>query len=250
MTHQAECWSQAAARYEHDYIDPYRPDVKNPLPKVLARLADRTKNAADLGCGIGTLLPSLAEKFGNVYAVDFAEGMLARARKRAGRLANVSFLETSLTKLETLAGKIDVAVAVNSLVMPDVADAERSLGQIRSCLRRGGVFLSIVPAMDAVHYYTMLLMERALASGKPHEAARRNAAYHGEHVCFDFAFGLYRYNGLEQHFWQPFEIRHRYAKAGFERVRLGRVWLSWKQFHCGEDLRRHRPPWDWFVYAR
>jgi ubiquinone/menaquinone biosynthesis C-methylase UbiE len=250
MADQAYQWSQAAARYEEEYIDPYRPDVKNPLPRVLARLADRGKTAADLGCGIGPLLPSLAEQFGKVYAVDFAEGMLARARERCRGVTNVTFVETSLTNLKALAGRIDVAVAVNSLVMPDVGQADESLKQIRGCLRDGGVFLAIVPAMDAVHYYTMLLVERALAAGKPHEAARRNAAYHGEHVCFDFAFGQYRYNGLEQHFWQPFEIRHRWRKAGFDHVRLGRVWLSWKQFHCAEDLRRHRPPWDWFVYAR
>src|SRR5438128_2778259 len=134
MADQAAHWSRAAARYEEEYIDPYRPDVKIRLPKVLARVADRSKTAADLGCGIGPLLPSLAEKFERVYAVDFAEGMLARAREHCRGRSNVTFLQASLTDLAPLAAKIDVAVAVNSLVMPDVADAERSLQQIRACL--------------------------------------------------------------------------------------------------------------------
>jgi len=242
-------WSSAAASYEDEFIDPYRSDVKNPLPRVLRRLAHRDKTAADLGCGIGPLLPVLAKTFRHVYGVDFADGMLARARERCRDLKNVTLIHQSLTNLDVLACKIDVAVAVNSLIMPDVADIDKSLDQIRMSLRPGGVFLAIVPAMDAVHYHTMLLVDRALAAGKPYDVARKNAAYHGEHAYYDFAFGAYRFKGMEQHFWQPFEIRHRWRKAGFARVRLRRVWLSWKQFHCGDDLRDHRPPWDWFIHA-
>src|SRR5262249_55417779 len=201
MDHQDRHWSAAAPGYESEFIDPYRADVKNPLPRWLDRLADPKKTAADLGCGIGPLLPVLAKKFAHVYGVDFAEGMLARARKRCGTLKNVTFLQKSLTDLSALAAQIDVAVAVNSLIMPDIADAEKALGQIRACLRRGGVFLAIVPAMDAVHYHTMLLVDRALAQGKPYDVARKNAAYHGEHTYYDFAFGQYRYGGMEQHFW-------------------------------------------------
>src|SRR5213595_2760215 len=108
-------WSSAAASYEDEFIDPYRSDVKNPLPRVLRRLADRGKVAADLGCGIGPLLPVLATSFGDVYGVDFAESMLARARQRCRDLQNVTLLHQSLTNLDVLAGKIDIAVAVNSL---------------------------------------------------------------------------------------------------------------------------------------
>src|SRR5262245_54206134 len=142
MGHQDRHWSAAAAGYEKEFIDPYRADVKNPLPRWLDRLADRKKTAADLGCGIGPLLPVLAAKFAHVYGVDFAEGMLTRARQHCRALKNVTLLQGSLTDLSALAGKIDVAVAVNSLIMPDIADAEKALGQIRACLRPGGVFLA------------------------------------------------------------------------------------------------------------
>src|SRR5262249_41335013 len=155
MSSQEQLWSQAAADYEKEFIDPYRADVKNPLLRRLRRLAKDRTVAADLGCGIGPLLPLLAEKFEHVYAVDFAEGMLQRSRERCRGLSNITFLHRNLTDLSPLAGKADVAVAVNSLIMPDIRDAQESLRQIRSCLKPRGVFLAIVPAMDAVHYYTM-----------------------------------------------------------------------------------------------
>jgi SAM-dependent methyltransferase len=249
MPSQDHFWSKAAGAYESEFIDPYRPDVRSPLLKVLRQLADPCKVVADLGCGIGPLLPFLAEQFRTVYAVDFAEGMLERARQRCARLKNVVFLQRGLTDLGPLAGKLDVAVAVNSLVLPDLLDLEEALRQIHASLKPGGRLLGILPAMDAVHYFTMLLVDRALAAGKPMGAARKNAAHFAEHGLYDFAFGQFRYKGLEQHFWQPFEIRYRLRRTGFRKVQLGRVRLSWQQFACGSELKEQPPPWDWFVAA-
>jgi SAM-dependent methyltransferase len=245
---QSHFWSRAAAAYETEFIDPYRADVRNPLLRRLKEIRDpATKTVADLGCGVGPLLPFLAEHFGKVIAVDFAEGMLERARQRCRGLANVTFLQRPLTDLAPLAGQVDVAVAVNSLVMPDLGDLETSLKQIHGVLRPGGLFLAILPAMDAVHYCTMLLLDRARARGLPMSQARKNAAEHGDHRLYNFAFGEFRYLGLEQHFWQPFEVTYRLRQAGFRRVRMTKVLLSWQQFACGAELKDHPPPWDWFV---
>jgi SAM-dependent methyltransferase len=249
MSEQSHAWSRAAASYEQEYIDPYRTDVRSPLLATLDALADKKKSAADLGCGIGPLLPVLAERFGHVYAVDFAEGMLNRARERCRGLRRVEFLLRPLTDLAELTGKLDVAVAVNSLVMPDVRELETSLRSIRATLRSGGCLVGIVPAMDAVQYYTMLLLDRALESGMPPSAARGNAAHLAEHPLFDFAFSEFHYKGLDQHFWQPVEVRYRLRRAGFGKVRVAKVLLSWQQFNAGADLQHHAPPWDWFFQA-
>jgi SAM-dependent methyltransferase len=250
MADQAHYWSEAAKVYEQEFVDPYRPEVRGPLLSRLRRLADpKRKVAADLGCGIGPLLPQLAEDFRKVFALDFAEGMLERARQRCAQLANVEFVRQPLTDLTPLRAQVDVAVAVNSLVMPSIVDLETSLREIRGILRPGGIFLGIVPAMDAVHYFTMLLVDRALASGKPLAVARKNAAHFNDHANYDFAFGQFHFQGLQQHFWQPFEVRYRLRRAGFGRVRLARVFLAWDQFAWGEEFKKETPPWDWFFQA-
>ena len=64
MADQAHFWSEAAATYEQEFIDPYLPGVRNPLPRALEELAVRKGTAADLGCGVGPLLPLLARHFG------------------------------------------------------------------------------------------------------------------------------------------------------------------------------------------
>ena len=251
MSDQSHFWSKAAPRYEQEFIDPYLPDVRNPLRAAIADLADPKHGVvADLGCGVGPLLPFLASHFRRVVAVDFAEGMLTRAREECSGLKNVEFLRRCLTDLENLKGQIDVAVAVNSLVLPDVGELDRALQSVHETLKPGDHFLGIVPAMDAVHYLTMLFLDRALAQGLPAVKARQNAAHHAEHELYNFAFGEFRYQGLEQHFWQPFEVRYRLKRAGFRRVRMTKVLLSWSQFGLvGRDLLDQQPPWDWFFWA-
>ena len=66
---------------------------------------------------------------------------------------------------------------------------------------------------------------------------------------FDFAFGEFRFRGLVQHFWQPFEVRYRLRRAGFQRVVVRKAPLSWQQCACGDDLKDQPPPWDWFFQA-
>ena len=250
MSDQSRAWSDVADRYEREFVDPYRRARRNPLLECLAAVPDAaSKTAADLGCGIGPLLPVLAGRFGRVVGVDFAPGMLARAGELCRGLNNVEFLQRDLTDLADLKGTLDVACAVNSLVMPRVETIEAVLRQIRAALKPDGVLLGIVPAVDAIHYQTMLLVDRARQTGMPEDVARRNAAGHAEHQLSDFAFSDFRYVGLEQHFWHPFEIPYRLKRAGFRRVKKGRVKLEWDQFACAADLRKYPPPWDWFFRA-
>ncbi len=252
ITDQAQCWSEVADSYETEFVDPYREDVKNPLVSVLQSLATQNvRTIADLGCGTGPLLPFLTKHFQQVWAVDFAEGMLERARQRCcPDCQNLHFLRKPLTELNTWDKKLDAAVAINSLVMPDIKDLQIALQGIHHCLRPGGHFLAIFPAIDAVHYYTMLLVDRALALGKSNNTAQTQAARFAEHQYYDFAFGQFSFKGIRQHFWQPFEIRHRLKQAGFRKIRISKVWLSWEQFACGVDFQKqHRPPWDWFARA-
>jgi len=239
-----------AGRYEEEFIDPERPGGRNPLRPALARLAkEGLRSVADLGCGTGALLPFLAEHFREVYAVDFAEGMLTRARASCQGQRNIRFVQSAMRDVASRVEAVEVAVAVNSLIMADLDDLEASLSAIHDLLRPGGIFLGVVPAMDSVHYHTMLLLDRARQTGMPQSPARKNAALHAEHELFEFAFSEFRYRNLVQHFWQPFEVPYRLRRAGFKRTRVRKVLLSWDQVSRGNDLADYPPLWDWFFQA-
>jgi SAM-dependent methyltransferase len=235
------------------FLDAFDPGVENPLLAWLERIPEAgRKTVIDLGCGTGPLLPFLVGRFERVIALDFAPGMIERARERLGAdAARVTFATRAMHDLDDFAGQVDVAVAVNSLVMPDVRLIDRTLRAIRASLRPDGLFLGVVPSMDAIHYHTMLLMEAALDRGQTPEEAERSAAFHAEHAHYDFAFGRFSFLGLRQKFWQPFEIHHRMTKAGFASVELDRVLYPWDESLAGSaELAEYPRSWDWSFLAR
>lgn len=250
---QERHWSRHAARYEDLFVDPFALGVENPLWDALAAVSVPTqKTVADLGCGTGVLLPHLVERFGSVIALDFAPAMIALARKRLGPepSARVRFLERPMHELDDLAGQIDVAITINSLVMPDVRLVDRTLRSIRSILHPDGTFMGIVPSMDAIQYHTMLLLDQALDHGLDLTDAMRFTAYHAEHQFYDFAFGRFKFRGLRQKFWLPFEVEHRLKKAGFHGIHLSKVLYPWDESLAGSrELKIHPPSWDWFFVA-
>lgn len=247
---QAEAWSAAAAEYEALFIDPYGPGTDNPLPALLEKVPGAaSKVAADLGCGTGPLVPLLARTFGHVHAVDFAPAMLDRARAR-GPFANVTYQACDLPALASLKLSLDVAVAVNSLVLPDLAALETTLAAIQRSLKPGGHFYAVLPAMDGIQYHTMVLFDHFRELGLTDAEARNCTAHHAEHPLYDFTWSGFRYRGLDQHFWQRYEIPYRLERAGFTRVRARKLSLGWNQVALGTKFGHLPAPWDWLVRAR
>ena len=254
LKNQDRHWSRHAVGYEEMFLDPYAPGVENPLWAALDAIPDaRSRTVADLGCGTGPLLPHLAGRFGRVLALDFAGGMLERARERIapGARERVTFLSRPMHDLDDLVGQVDVAIAVNSLVMPEIRLIDRTLCAIRASLVPGGQFLGILPSIDALAYHAMLLVDRALEKGMSAREAERLAADQIERRYYDFAFGRFRLQGLSQKFWQPFEIEHRFARAGFSSVTLSKVLYPWDEsLASADELAEFPRSWDWFFLAR
>lgn len=251
---QGRSWSRHAAGYGETFLDSFAPGVINPLWEALDRVEGASgKVAADLGCGTGPLLPALLERFDRVVALDFAPGMIERARERVAEKdrPRARFLRRSMEELDDLAGMIDVAVAVNSLVMPDERLIHRTLRAIRASLRPGGVFLGVVPSIDSIQYHTLLLHDQALDQGLGPVEADRFAAIHAEHKFYDFAFGRFKYQGLRQKFWQDFELEYRLTKCGFRSITIDKVLYPWTEenFAGGTEFAQYPRSWDWFFRA-
>jgi SAM-dependent methyltransferase len=253
LQNQDRHWSRQAAHYCELFVDPYDPNVQTPLWDALAAVPDAgKKTVADLGCGAGPLLPYLAQRFQRVIALDFAPGMLELAvgRLEAEGCTSVTVLARSMHELDDLAGQLDVAIAINSLVMPDVRLIDRTLKSIRASLKPGGLFLGVVPSIDTIYYHLMLLTDQALDQGVELKEARRLADHQIERRQYDFAFGEFHSEGLRQKFWQPFELEYRLKKAGFTSTTLAKVLYPWDESVAGsETLAGYPRNWDWFFQS-
>ena len=162
----------------------------------------------------------------------------------------MTFLQRPMHDLDDLCGQLDVAVAINSLVMPDVRLIDQTLKSIRTSLKPGGLFLGVVPSIDTIYYHLMLLTDQALAHGLEPKEARRLADHQIERKHYDFAFGEFHSEGLRQKFWQPFELEYRLNKAGFARATLAKVLYPWDESVAGSEALAQLPRnWDWFFQS-
>ena len=94
----------------------------------------------DIGCGPGTITADLAQRVapGPVTAVDASARVLAVARAEADRrgLANVSFAEADVQRLDFADDSFDVVHAHQ--VLQHVADPVQALREMRRVCRPGG----------------------------------------------------------------------------------------------------------------
>jgi SAM-dependent methyltransferase len=174
--------------------------------------------------------------------------MLARARK-ACPAAHVRMARADLADLRRFARRLDVAVTVNAVLTPDSAKLDRTFAGIASALRPGGVLVGVFPAMEAVLYQGLLIHERERRRREP-VRARRATSRILERAKYDFVHGTYTEAGRAQKFFYAFELEHRLRRAGFRRVRLGRVEYPWGEAVGGYESFPGEPPmWDWLVRA-
>ncbi len=242
-------WDRVAAAYFDEVVSPFRSGVPPALARALATIPEaHRKTVGDLGCGVGTLLPTLAARFAHVVGVDFSPAMLTRARA-ACRAGHVTLAHADLADLRQLHGRLDVAITVNSVLTPDPAGLDRIFAELAATLRPGGVLVGVFPAMEAVLYQGFLIHERERRQYAPARARARTSRIL-EQEKYDFVHGTYTEIQRTQKFFYAFELAHRLRRVGFRHVRLGRVLYPWGAPVGGYESFPGEPPmWDWLVRA-
>jgi len=112
-------------------------------PWLAAVLPDRGQRALELGCGSGRQAVTLAERFGQVDAIDLSGAMIELARARRSR-PNISYRQADLLELD--GGGYDFILSV--LTLHHVPDLHAALRHIKGLLAPGGrvALVDIYPA--------------------------------------------------------------------------------------------------------
>lgn len=249
-----ERWNAIAEDYSAQILSPFAPEVENPLLPFLGGLKEKGyKDAADIGCGTGSLLGTLAMIFPNVYGLDFSSKMLQIAKDTV-KCGNVSLLQEDILHMsEAYRESFDLCTSVNSIIPPRYEDAPLIITEIFRCLRPNGIFAGILPAIEAVIHQKRLAMESLRREGSTEKEAREiSDRYFYKKNKLDLEMGMYADDGtnLHKHFYL-YEIFNFFAEAGFQNISHGKVEYPWTltKLH-GYGYYPDKPKiWDWFITA-
>ncbi|MBW2968178.1 class I SAM-dependent methyltransferase [Candidatus Woesearchaeota archaeon] len=244
---KAAQWDKYAKEYHKHIISPFSENVRNPLYDDIKRLP-KTRVIADLGTGCGPLLPRLA-RFRKVYAIDFSRKMLEQAKKKAPK--NTTLLRQDLKHLSKLSISYDVAIAVNSVLHPDMFTVDTILKEIYDNLSRRGRLLAVFPSMESVLYQFQLVYRSELRRWDDSAKALTNTRRLVELRKYDMIRSTYTDGREVQKFYYRFELRQILKKAGFSDIKFSKVFYPWGRT-SGDYIDFHGKPemWDWYVTAR
>ena len=101
--------------------------------------------------------------------------MIETATAQAKDFPNVSLFVRDGRDLHEFHNQFDVAVTVNSILLPKVKDCEKMIQEAYNLLKDGGIILGIFPAMESHLYRALLIQEKTLDDGETEEIATQKA---------------------------------------------------------------------------
>jgi ubiquinone/menaquinone biosynthesis C-methylase UbiE len=130
------------------FIDnPLRRLLHNP-EKILGPYVKPGTTAMDVGCGMGMFSLAMAQMVGNsgrVIAVDLQQQMLDMLRRRVERTSVADRIPTHKCEADRLGFDAQADFALAFMMVHEVTDQRRLLGEIHACLKPGGKLLVAEP---------------------------------------------------------------------------------------------------------
>ena len=244
-------WNRIAEKYFDEIVSPFSEGVKNPIYRYLEKIASKNLVVSDIGTGVGSILSFLSEKFGKVQAVDMSSSMIKMAGEKNKDRKNIQFFLMDMGDMKKIHDSSNVAIAVNSVIMPSAKEIKKIFSEIYNVLKAKGIFLGIFPSMESILYEAMLAQEKYIDEGYDEKEALTLAKKHIRNFRCNFLTGTYRHDEIEQKHFYRFEIKYRLRSAGFRNIKIMRVLYPWNiSADSGYGNFYGKPEiWDWFVIA-
>ena len=180
--------------------------------------------------------------------------MLEEAHRRNKQLTNIKYLHGDLRDMSNWHKQFDVAIATNSILPESIIEADKMVVEIFKSLKKGGVFVGVMPSIETSNYLARLRFDREIKKGLSEKEAIEKIKIKLEQVNnFDGIFGFMKDgpdNLLQKYFYRD-EIEYMFKKAGFKINLIEKLVYSWK--HCekyGFDyFPKEKGIYDWFIIA-
>jgi hypothetical protein len=228
-------WNKLASRFESEACDISREESGAAVKRTFA-LAKLPKRAVlvDMGCGIGTFIREYGQHFAEIHGVEYAAGILARAKQRCGHMNDVSWYNAGAAQAAKQIGpRADMTVCMNVITSSNAATRTAIWRGLAGVTKKAGTAMIVVPSLESDD-----MVEEEESGKKPRKTKQR-------------AKGLvWRSDAWQKHFSEDELIRD-LARVGFTPRHIGRAFYPWSIEGLRETkARRLRRPWDWIALAQ
>lgn len=244
-------WEDLSDTYEEEIFSVLHRDHEGRLKGLIEEYGDRSKSAADLGCGPGQITPLLAKHFGEVHACDLSEGLLARARAKCAGFRNVSFHRSDLSSDVSFSfPPVDLVVCVNVIITADLARRERLWQTVTGQVDRGGTLILVLPSHESALYANYRRLDWNLRSGlSANDALLHSHVRHGNVAQMEI--GVREIEGVETKHYLQEEITVQLQDRSLQVEEIAKLPYDWNiEFPDPPEWMEAPYPWNWLVVAR
>lgn len=168
-------WDRIAPDFDEWVLDVAANDRQGLIRSWLERLGGKDRTAADIGCGVGRGLDTVAEFFGRVYATDISRNCLSIAANDLARFNHIRYIHADLSITHGLPEKVDVAVCMNTLLIASLQKREAMFHHLCHGVKPGGHVVLVVPALESALYISHRMVRNNRYSGMPPKVALSKA---------------------------------------------------------------------------
>lgn len=244
-------WDRVADRFDEEVMKILDRDRSGVLASAISVASSSRKTVADFGCGNGSLLGLLAERFHTVDAIDHSVKLLDQARRQNADHKNIQYIQADLADHYVSQPKVDVLVCVNVVIHPDINVRDRIIENAAAAIKARGTLICVVPAYESlIHtYQTIVETNVALGIPRPQAIAEVEEVYKAEIVSP--VDGIVTLGGEPTKLHTLTEISTSLADVGLDRIVPHRVEYDWDEMIDDAPEGMRAPyPWDWLLVAR
>ncbi len=140
MDRSINFWNRIAKRYAKKPIADEAAYEKKLY--VTRKYLQPDMHVLEIGCGTGSTAIIHAPYVKHIYAIDFSEKMIEIAQEKADatNIKNITFVQTSIDKLDMKDKSVDVVLGLSILHL--LEDKEAVIAQVYDLLKPNGIFVT------------------------------------------------------------------------------------------------------------
>lgn len=243
-------WNSLASDFEDNVLEIANHDLQGVIEEQVERMAKEGAVAADLGCGTGSLLPYLSNKFEKVYAVDYADELLNVAKKKY-KYKNVEYICHDLISKKSLPFSADVTFSVNSLISDKHANRQAIAQSLWRSTNKQGFSMVVVPSLESVTHVYQTLVRCNVRQQIDRREAVSDITHLYKNEVISPVDGIVSIGGTLTKCFTREEITVFLSEIGFTIEDVQRVEYAWdEEIEDAPRWLKEPYPWDWLIISR